>query len=133
MSQQESYCPHYERSTCLLHFPCCEHDTFFPCHKCHNERIGCTPDGCEIVVEDESMDRQVEGNEGQNERRNKHHPQAKCLDADTLRCTECLEVQPVGSSPAHFSLIFNSFFVLRDLSEISKGEGWKQEKGGSLK
>ncbi|XP_048582101.1 E3 ubiquitin-protein ligase MIEL1 isoform X2 [Nematostella vectensis] len=32
-------CKHYSRDTCLMHFPCCPKDHFYPCHKCHNEMM----------------------------------------------------------------------------------------------
>lgn len=98
--QQQSYCPHYKRSTCLLHFSCCEQDIFFPCHKCHNERIGSTSDvPCELLVENESMDLQQGEENGEKKeelQRTEHHPQAKCSHADTVKCADCLELQEVG-------------------------------------
>ena len=36
---RESYCPHYERDTCLIHFKCCPEEKWYPCHKCHNAAV----------------------------------------------------------------------------------------------
>jgi len=37
--ESESYCPHYERDTCLIHFKCCPEEKWYPCHKCHNAAV----------------------------------------------------------------------------------------------
>jgi len=37
--KRESYCPHYERDTCLIHFKCCPEEKWYPCHKCHNAAV----------------------------------------------------------------------------------------------
>ena len=38
-SLSETYCSHYERDTCVMHFRCCPEDKWYPCHKCHNEAV----------------------------------------------------------------------------------------------
>ncbi|XP_032241839.1 E3 ubiquitin-protein ligase SRFP1-like [Nematostella vectensis] len=47
-------CKHYSRDTCLMHFPCCPKDHFYPCHKCHNE-----------MMEDETLWKNKADNENQ--------------------------------------------------------------------
>ena len=39
-SLSETYCSHYDRDTCVMHFKCCSEDKWYPCHKCHNEAVG---------------------------------------------------------------------------------------------
>lgn len=46
--RSESYCPHYERDTCLIHFKCCDEEEWYPCHKCHNEAVTLIEDQREI-------------------------------------------------------------------------------------
>jgi len=38
-SESKSYCPHYERDTCLIHCKCCPEEKRYPCHKCHNAAV----------------------------------------------------------------------------------------------
>ncbi|PFX12841.1 RING finger and CHY zinc finger domain-containing protein 1 [Stylophora pistillata] len=37
--KSESFCQHFERNTCLIHFACCDEKDWYPCHKCHNDAV----------------------------------------------------------------------------------------------
>ncbi|XP_031559945.1 E3 ubiquitin-protein ligase RZFP34-like [Actinia tenebrosa] len=107
LEYEENYCPHYQRSTCLLHFSCCEHDNFFPCHKCHNERISSPSDvSCKLMVENETMN----GEKRKELLRTVNHSQAKSLDADTIKCTYCQELQTISSRCTKCSKDFAPYF-----------------------